>query len=100
MRPCKSVSSSCFDPRRGGGESDVTSATSESWRGGDTGGSGRRACGTGCGDKIGVCIWRKLGSFWKSVIFSAIGVEGGEIAVLEAACAAAKDAADIAERGS
>lgn len=28
---------------------------------------------------VGVCIWRKLGSFWNIVIFSPMGVGGGEV---------------------
>ena len=32
--------------------------------------------------KTGVCIWRKLGSFWNIVIFSAMGVAGGDIVVI------------------
>lgn len=36
------------------------------------------AAGTGAAAGTGVCICRKLGSFWNSVIFSAIGVGGGD----------------------
>ncbi len=43
------------------------------------------AAGTGTAAGTGVCICRKLGSFWNSVIFSAIGVGGGDGAYVRCA---------------
>lgn len=65
----RSDSNVCFGPRRGGGERDVTGTVSESsWSSGGIDGGVRI---------MGVYNWRKLSS-WLSIIFSAIGVEGGE----------------------
>lgn len=85
--PARSSSSStssywteiCFDPRRGGGESDVIPRMSGDCSGG---GGSTRVRMSNVGDR-GVCggvdsMRKKLGSFWNVMIGSPIGVGGRE----------------------
>ena len=68
-----SVENICLEYLRGGGDSDVIC--------GNWSGIGGKARGGGEDGSVGVSNCKKLGSFWKDVIFSAIGVVGCEIRV-------------------
>lgn len=65
-----SISSNCLDPRRGGGDNDVIPTFSSD-------GSEKTFGFRDRDGRLGVCICRKLGSFWNKVIFPPIGEAGG-----------------------
>ena len=77
----------CFEPLRGGGESDVMPRISGECSGG--GGWGRSGDTSGGGtDDIGDCggvteIDMKLGSFWNVMMGSPMGVDGTEYGLIE-----------------